>query len=109
MKKVILKIKIFLTNIFRIIYSFLFINVGSLFLKFTRANAVTLEEMQTEATCYFTGPTEPTLEEKIVEQLQVDPSKVFILLVPVVLVVLFVIYIRVKNKKDKEDDNKEEK
>lgn len=113
MKKFVLKFKIFLTNIFRIIYSFLFINVGSLFLKLSKVDAVPLNEMvekldDYQVTCYAAPAPGYEVEEKL-EQFFSNSSNVFILLVPVVLIALFIIYIRVKKKKDKKDDNKEEK
>lgn len=116
MKKVLLKFKILLTNVSRIIYSFLFINVGNLFWKISKVDAVTLNEMKEKidsmpVTCYAAPAPGYEIEKNlnIFERFFSNSSNVFIVLVPVVLVVLFIIYIRVKKKKDKKDDNKEEK
>ena len=92
MKKRFLKFKIAMTNISRIIMSFLFVNVGYLF-----RNSV----LAVEPTCYDVGPSASD---------SINLEKVFIIVVPIVLVIAVVSYIIIKKKKSKkkkEEENKE--
>lgn len=97
MKKLILKSKIIMTNISRVIMSFLFVNLGSLFQNSVQASV--------EPTCYIAGPT---LDEKVSSSFSLE--KVFIIAVPIVLVIALVSFIIIKRKKSKkkEKDNKGE-
>ena len=98
MKKKNLKLKILLTNIRRIIMSFLFVNLGTLFQNNVKAiidiNTVSLNS---QMTCYDSGP-QPTMWEKI--------EHVFILIVPITLIILLIIFIS-KKKKEEIELNKE--
>lgn len=98
MKKLILKLKIIMTNISRIIMSFLFVNLGSLFQNKVQASI--------EPTCYIAGPS---VDEKVVSN-SINLQKVFIIAVPIVLVIALVSFIIIKRKKSKkkEKDNKGE-
>lgn len=98
MKKFVLKLKIITTNISRIIMSFLFVNLGSLFQNSVQASI--------EPTCYIAGPS---VDEKVVST-SVNLEKVFIIAVPIVLVIALVSFIIIKRKKSKkkEKDNKGE-
>ena len=88
------KLKIFFTNISRVITSILFINIK--LPKFINAYEYVVSEPLGPISCYATGP-EPTAVEKTLN--------VFILLAPFALLgllIAFVIYkIKNKNKKDK--------
>ena len=99
MKK--LKFKILITNIRRIIMSFLFINLGVLFRNKVSGAVVT---------CYAPIPTKPEISiwDKIVDFCQ---ENVFILLVPLVLIIITIIFAtkRIKeNKKTTEEGKREE-
>lgn len=107
MKKIILNMKIFLTNIARVIYSFLFINVGMIFTKLFKVEALSLSDMETEVTCYFAGPPEPTLTEKISEFIGIDFSNIFFLLVPIALVIFIFVYLYMKRKDKEKEKNKD--
>ena len=98
MKKFILKFKITMTNISRIIMSFLFVNLGYLFQNNVQASI--------EPTCYIAGPS---TDEKVVSN-SINLQKVFIIAVPIVLVIAIVSFIIIKKKKSKtkEKDNKGE-
>lgn len=98
MKKLILKLKIIMTNISRIIMSFLFVNLGSVFQNSVHASI--------DPTCYIAGPTDGAK----VNSTSVSLEKVFIIAVPIVLVIALVSFIIIKRKKSKkkEKDNKEE-
>lgn len=98
MRKVILKFKIIMTNISRIIMSFLFVNLGYLFQNNVQASI--------EPTCYIAGPSS---DEKVVSN-SIKLQKIFIIAVPVVLVILLVSFIIIKRKKSKkkEKENKGE-
>lgn len=91
MKKKFLKPKIIMTNISRVIMSFLFVNMGYLF-----QNSVQAVKMP-EPSCYFVGsPIEP----------KVNLEKVFIIAIPIVLVIALVLFIIVKKKKSKKNKEK---
>lgn len=98
MKKLILKLKIIMTNISRIIMSFLFVNLGPLFQNNVQASI--------EPSCYIAGPS---VDEKVVSN-SINLQKVFIIAVPIVLVIALVSFIIIKKKKSKkkEKENKEE-
>ena len=63
MKNFILKFKIIITNILRVITSFLFINLSSLFQKNIEASSQSIE-----ITCYAAGPSNDKKIPKIIEQ-----------------------------------------
>lgn len=107
MKKIILNLKVFFVNIARIIYSFLFINVGMLFTKLFKVEAITLNEMEVRATCYFEGPPEPTCTEKVSEFVGIDFNNIFLLLVPVALVIFLFVYLYIKRKDKEKETNKD--
>lgn len=92
MKKLILKFKITMTNISRIITSFLFVNLGYLFQNNVQASI--------EPTCYIAGPS---ADEKVVSN-SINLQKVFIVAVPIVLVVAIVSFIIIKKKKSKKNE-----
>ena len=106
MKKRFLKFKIAMTNISRVIMSFLFVNVGYLFQNSVQAvnnqyrtptPTELIGEEIPDLSCYIAGP--PRFE-----------LKVFIIAVPIVLaiaLVLFIIVKKKKSKKKKEEENKE--
>lgn len=102
MKKLILKLKIIMTNISRIIMSFLFVNLGVLFQNNVQANV----QVSMEPTCYVAGPS---VDEKVVSN-SINLQKVFIIVVPIVLVIALVSFIIIKKKKSKkkEKENKGE-
>lgn len=87
MRKIRLKLKIIMTNLSRIIMSFLFVNLGSLFQNGVQAS--------TDPTCYWVGPT----VDKKVSDFSWD--KVFIILVPIVIVITLISFIIIKRKKKK--------
>ncbi len=91
MKKLALKLKIIMTNISRIIMSFLFVNLGALFQNNAQASI--------EVTCYMAGPS---VDKKIVSN-SINLEKVFIIVVPIVLVIAIVSFIIIKKKKSKEE------
>lgn len=103
MKKLILKLKIIMTNISRIIMSFLFIN-----LNFSLANKVlgaTIGDVtQLQITCYDTGPRE-TLSTNTFTL-----KNVLIILVPAAIIIGVIILIvkkrKNKSKKEKKDVKK---
>lgn len=103
MKELILKLRIIMTNISRIIMSFLFIN-----LNFSLANKVlgtTIEEVpQVEMICYGAGPRE-TLSTNTFTL-----KNVLIILVPVAIIIGVIILIvkrrKNKSKKEKKDVKK---
>ena len=92
MKKLILRLKIIITNISRIIMSFLFVNLGSLFQNNVQASI--------EPTCYIAGPS---VDEKVVSN-SINLEKVFIIAVPIVLVIAIVSFIIIKKKKSKKKE-----
>ncbi len=103
MKKLILKLKIIMTNISRIIMSFLFIN-----LNFSLSNKVlgaTIGDVtQLQITCYDTGPRE-TLSTNTFTL-----KNVLIILVPAAIIIGVIISIvkrrKNKSKKEKKDVKK---
>ena len=99
MKKIILKFKIIITNISRVIISFLFVNLSSFFQNGVQATSM-------EPTCYIAGPS---VDEKVVSN-SINLQKVFIIAAPIVLVIALVSFIIIKKKKDKksEKENKGE-
>ena len=102
MKKRFLKFKIIMTNISRIIMSFLFVNVGYLFQNSVLAVVIRPEDI--EPSCYLAGPSsEPELSSYI------SLEKVFIIAVPIVLVIAVVSFIIIKKKKSKKNKKEEEK
>ena len=104
MKKLILKLRIIMTNISRIIMSFLFIN-----LNFSLANKVSgtyigeAEEMP-RITCYAPGPRETPSTNTF------TLKNVLIILVPVAIIIGVIILIvkrrKNKSKKEKKDVKK---
>lgn len=96
MKKIFLKIRIIMTNISRIIMSFLFINLSSLFQNNAQATNVNEPII---ITCYVAGPT--NTKEALVDSM--DLEKVFIIAVPVVIVIALVSLIIIKKKKSKKE------
>lgn len=93
MKKQFLKFRIIMTNISRIIMSFLFVN-----LSFSFANRVLgFEPINKEviATCYEAGPDKKTF----------TLNNVLIILVPVAIIIGVVIFI-IKKKKNKTKEEK---
>ena len=100
MKKLILKLKIIMTNISRIIMSFLFIN-----LNFSLANKVlgtTIGEViEPQITCYGAGPRE-TLSTNTFTL-----KNVLIILVPVAIIIGAIILI-VKRRKNKSKEEKKD-
>ena len=100
MKKILLKTRIVLTNISRIIMSFLFIN-----LKFSLANevfGVYLKDFDSvqQPTCYEAAP-------KIVSTNTFTLKNVLIILVPVAIIIGVIILI-VKKKKSKSKEEKKD-
>lgn len=98
MKKILLKTRILLTNISRVIMSFLFIN-----LNFSLANkvlGVSLNKSM-EITCYGAGPSEISSTNAF------TLKNVFIILVPVVIIIETIILI-VKTKKNKSKEEKKD-
>lgn len=100
MKKLILRLKIIITNISRIIMSFLFIN-----LNFSLANkvfGVSLKDIDSmQITCYEAGPSE------IVSTNTFTLKNVLIILVPVAIIIGVIILI-VKKKKNKSKEEKKD-
>ena len=100
MKKLILRLKIIITNISRIIMSFLFIN-----LNFSLANkvfGVSLKDIDSmQITCYDAGPSE------IVSTNTFTLKNVLIILVPVAIIIGVIILI-VKKKKNKSKEEKKD-
>ena len=102
MKKRFLKFKIIMTNISRIIMSFLFVNVGYLFqnsvlaVKNPNRELTPADLTGQELSCYIAGP--PRFE-----------LNVFIIAVPIVLVIALVLFIIIKKKKSKKNKKEEEK
>ena len=89
MKKRFLKLKIIMTNISRVIMSFLFVNVGYLF----RNTVLAIKASDTfiaEPTCYDVGPSASN---------SINLEKVFIIVVPIVLVIAVVSYIIIKENR----------
>lgn len=98
MKKIFLKIRIIMTNISRIIMSFLFINLSSLFQNNAQATNTNVNE-PIIITCYYTGPQ--STKETLVDSMNLE--KVFIIAVPVVIVIVLVSLIIIKKKKSKKE------
>lgn len=100
MKKLLLKTRIVLTNISRVIMSFLFIN-----LNFSLANkvfGVSIKDIEpTQITCYDAGPSE------IVSTKTFTLKNVLIILVPVAIIIGVIIFI-VKKKKNKSKEEKKD-
>ena len=100
MKKLFLRLKIIITNISRIIMSFLFIN-----LNFSLANkvfGVSLKDIDSmQITCYEAGPSE------IVSTNTFTLKNVLIILVPVAIIIGVIILI-VKKKKNKSKEEKKD-
>ena len=94
MKKIFLKIRIIMTNISRIIMSFLFINLSSLFQNNAQATNTNVNE-PIIITCYDAGS--PNTKEALVDSMNLE--KVFIIAVPVVIVIALVSLIIIKKKK----------
>ena len=100
MKKRFLKLKIAMTNISRIIMSFLFVNVGYLFQNSVQAvknpnyKLTPADLTGQEPSCYIAGL--PRFE-----------LNVFIISVPIVLVIALVLFIIVKKKKSKKKKEEE--
>lgn len=117
-----LKLKVFFTNVSRIIRSFLFINMA--WLLNTKAKAVEVMcydvvrvEPIDDMTCYLTGPmeVEKSFIEKVLDSIVEDPEKVFFLLVPFILLTILFAVIMHKiserkklEKKADESDNKQD-
>ena len=97
MKKVILRIRILLTNISRVIMSFLFIN-----LNFSYVNKVfgVSTAPRVQVTCYAAGPQENDT---------LALSNVLIFLVPVIIVIGTIVLIVKKKKNNAKEENKDDK
>lgn len=124
MKKIILKFKILITNISRIIMSFLFVNLRFSFdNKVFGFNVINLDKVMQDATCYFVGPVSDKTAE-IVQDSNVDltcyvagpasdrPAKIIcciIILVPVVIALATIIHVIKKKKKKKNGEKKDAK
>jgi hypothetical protein len=112
MKKLILKIKILLTNISRIIMSFLFINLNFSFLNKAFADIdptnATLSSTFTQVDCYSAAT------QKSVGDVVLEYKSVFIILVPIAIIVGIVIIKCKKYKKnskakgERKDDDEED-
>lgn len=98
MKKILLKIRIVLTNISRVIMSFLFINLN--FSYINRVLGVSITDISPQITCYDVGPSIETSNTLTLKN-------VLIILVPVVIVIGAVILI-VKKKKSKSKEEKKD-
>lgn len=98
MKKIFFKIRIIMTNISRIIMSFLFINLSSLFQNNAQATNTNVNE-PIIITCYDAGP--PNTKEALVDSMNLE--KVFIIAVPVVIVIALISLIIIKKKKSKKE------
>lgn len=99
MKKMI-KLRVFATNVFRIISSFLFVNMSFLFNNRALGNSVNPFNVYPENTCYARGPVSPAYMFR----------KVFILLVPIAIVIAVIIIVykkRKKSGKEKKDDKQD--
>ena len=100
MKKLILKLKIIMTNISRIIMSFLFINLN--FSLANRASGTYIGEAEVlQPTCYDIGPRE-TLSTNTFTL-----KNVLIILVPVAIIIGVIILI-VKRRKNKSKEEKKD-
>ena len=107
MKKLLLNLKIFFTNIYRAIMSFLFVNliISAWKVSFGASNLNDADVMCydtvpiTEITCYEAGPPINRTE-----------LSVFFIFVPIVILVIAIIgfIVRKKRKKKKDDANKEQ-
>ena len=106
MKKWILKIRILLTNISRVIMSFLFINLNFSFLN--KVYGVSLSDSSLEITCYDAGPEVTCYADSAIEPEIFTLKNVLIVLVPIVIVVVAVILIMKKRKKNKSKEDKKE-
>lgn len=95
MKKI--KFKIFMTNISRIIMSFLFVNLNW-FLN-TKVLKVSAAEDALVSTCYVAGPSSksPTIGEQF--------SNIFIIVAPIIIILIIVLIIVHKHRKNKKKDN----
>ena len=87
-----------MTNISRIIMSFLFINLSSLFQNNAQATNTNVNE-PIIITCYDAGPT--NTKEVLVDSMNLE--KVFIIAVPVVIVIALISLIIIKKKKSKKE------
>lgn len=97
MKKLNLELKIIMTNISRVIMSFLFVNLGALFQNNVQA---------IQPSCYMTGPS---VDEKVVSN-SINLQKVFIIVVPIVLLIALISAVIIKrniSKKEKKDVKKD--
>jgi glucan phosphoethanolaminetransferase (alkaline phosphatase superfamily) len=111
MKKFLLKVRILLTNISRVIMSFLFINLNFSFLNkvFAETNEENLLEVfqlskfSNDVTCYSVATP---LSSKIGNAL-LSSKKVFFLIVPIAIVIEIIIVI-VENKRKKLKKKKKE-
>ena len=100
MKKILLRTRIVLTNVSRLIMSFLFINLNfSLANKVFGVSVTDIDSMQ--ITCYDAGPSE------IVSTNTFTLKNVFIILVPVAIIIGIIILI-VKKKKNKSKEEKKD-
>lgn len=106
MKKIFLKIRIIMTNISRIIMSFLFINLSSLFQNNAQATNTNVNE-PIIITCYVAGPQntkENFVDPRKLELIDsMNLEKVFIIAVPVVIVIALISLIIIKKKKSKKE------
>lgn len=104
MKNIKLRIKIVLTNISRIIISFLFINLGNLFKNslYVQASEYSYENIS----CYFAGPSYNNIineNGKNGNLNKLDISHVFIIIVPIVVIIVITAIIIIKHKNKKKD------
>lgn len=94
MKKMLLKIRILLTNISRIIMSFMFINLN--FSYANRVLGVSINDLDIQMTCYDVGPP-------IESANTLTLKNILIILVPVAIIIGAVILIVKKKSKSKEE------
>lgn len=97
MKKMLLKIRILLTNISRVIMSFLFINLNFSYVNRVLGENVTV--ISPVVTCYYSGPSEKVNTFTL--------KNVLIILVPVAVIIGVIILI-VKKKKSKSKEEKKD-
>lgn len=97
MKKMLLEIRILLTNISRVIMSFLFINLNFSFTN--KVFGVSLEDINSmQITCYDAGPSE------VVSTKTFTLKNVLIILVPVAIIIgVIILIIKKKYNKSKEE------
>ncbi len=100
------KLKVVLTNISRIITSFLFINLGSLI----HSKYVNAASARMEPSCYLVGPTDSHYNNSVSEAGKqiIGTDNVFIILVPIAIIVIIVGIVIYKCKKNKKKEKAKE-